>query len=558
MNKDLKQIVFKGECFDNNDPERLGRIRAYDKSEHKREKESGNLKNGNNTIIPWSDNDPFMYKPLLPWFINIVPKGRIIDGNEVLNIGEAVHLLYSNLERKETTNDRYYIGGIFSSPLSVNREPYESAVAFSEEGINNNKRVNPIITDISGNTVDEVTGIYPDVDDIHIGGRGSSDIIIKDGDLILRSGFMDIPKTKKLPKKIDSRGFLQLSKFEYNKITKNGDNISVLKKRDKPIKKILEYNVSNPENTVDRFSGTIEIFHLDIPEIGTANMSIDTYIEPGKKQLQTQIYFNCLSFDKLYLFINDLLKDLKKNSTINNVLNSKDKYISSDVECSDIDLHSSLENNDSVFEEGSTPLYYLPSKQLQDKKNLSEIIGLAQEGLITPGDFESRVRSKEFIEKLMSKISIGEKSESGKGFGLIYGKNENDVPFDVSKEKSVKTKYERYDKSVSLMGANDIYLLSHDSKKPNKSPIDLSGTLDGINETRIIDEIQGKTSSLVRGEELLEFLEIVISFVINHVHGMPGEKPNPTSAGGGITVEKILEEKNRFKEKVLNKNIRIN
>lgn len=558
MNRDLKQIVFKGECFDNNDPEGLGRIRAYDKAEHKKEKESASLKNGNTTIVPWSDNDPFLYKPLLPWFINIIPKGQTIDGDEILNRGEAVHLLYSNLERKENTNDRYYIGGIYSSPLSVNREPYESAISFSEEGINNNKRVNPRITDISGNTIDEVSGIYPSVDDIHLGGRGSADIIIKDGDLILRSGFMNIPKTKKLPKKIDSRGFLQISKFEYNKVTKDGDTISVLKKRDKQIKKILEYNISNPENTFDRFSGTIEIFHLDIPEIGTANMSMDTYIEPGKKQLQTELYFHCLSFDKLHLFINDLLKDLKKNSTINNVLNSKDKYISSDVDCSDIDLHSSLENNDSVFEEGSTPLFYLPSKQLQDKINLSEIISLAQEGLITPEDLESRIRSKEFIERLMSKIKIDEKSESGKGFGLIYDKNTNDVPFDVSKEKSVKTDYERYDKTVSLMGANDIYLLSHDSKKPNKSPIDLSGTLDGINETRIIDEIQGKTSSLVRGEELLEFLEIVISFVINHTHAIPGEKPNPTAVGGGITVDKILEEKNRFKEKVLNKNIRIN
>ena len=59
------------------------------------------------------------------------------------------------------------------------------------------------------------------------------------------------------------------------------------------------------------------------------------------------------------------------------------------------------------------------------------------------------------------------------------------------------------------MGANQIYLLSHDSTIPGKDKIDMSKTVYGIGQNLILDNIEPNTSSMVRGEELLELMELI-------------------------------------------------
>ena len=92
------QNIFFGVCIDNEDPLMLGRVRvepiiqniaAADKTfvgfdENSKTPE----KNG-----PWSDLDPFIYLPLLPYFVNQVPKP-----------GESVMLFYYNTNIKTTKN----------------------------------------------------------------------------------------------------------------------------------------------------------------------------------------------------------------------------------------------------------------------------------------------------------------------------------------------------------------------------------------------------------------------------------------------------------------------
>ena len=58
--------------------------------------------------------------------------------------------------------------------------------------------------------------------------------------------------------------------------------------------------------------------------------------------------------------------------------------------------------------------------------------------------------------------------------------------------------------------------------------IDLSDTLYGINENLVADEIEPKTSSMVRGEELLDLLNLMIRFLTGHVHAYPGLEPVQT------------------------------
>jgi len=108
------------------------------------------------------------------------------------------------------------------------------------------------------------------------------------------------------------------------------------------------------------------------------------------------------------------------------------------------------------------------------------------------------------------------------------------------------------------MGGDELYLLSHNSQKFNSNGrIDLTNTLYGIDENRVADEIEAKTSSLVRGEELLELINLIIRYLVGHVHAYPGLPPVPQSIDG-VKVDDLLQELLNASDKILNKNIRIN
>jgi hypothetical protein len=65
------------------------------------------------------------------------------------------------------------------------------------------------------------------------------------------------------------------------------------------------------------------------------------------------------------------------------------------------------------------------------------------------------------------------------------------------------------------------------------------------------------TNSFVRGEELIKFLNLVIRFLISHVHAFPGLPPVPIATDGTATA-KILSQLQNAGNTILNKNIRIN
>ena len=96
----MSKILFRGIKKSSDDPKRLGRIRARPKNRRFFFIRVFTLEDG---ITPeeWSDRDPLVYKPLLPFFSNVTPKE-----------GEYVHLLYSDPENKQIT-DRFYISGVF-------------------------------------------------------------------------------------------------------------------------------------------------------------------------------------------------------------------------------------------------------------------------------------------------------------------------------------------------------------------------------------------------------------------------------------------------------------
>ena len=72
-----------------------------------------------------------------------------------------------------------------------------------------------------------------------------------------------------------------------------------------------------------------------------------------------------------------------------------------------------------------------------------------------------------------------------------------------------------------------------------------------------MDEILPKTSSLVRGEELMELLNLIVRFLTTHTHAFPGLPPVPITQDGSNVPALLTEMQNAY-TKILNEHIRLN
>jgi len=530
------QIIYKGQCISSDDPMRLGRIRAILKTENQSDREIANENYGKKTYRDWDERDPFVFKPLLPFFINTPPKKD-----------EYVHLFYNNISRKGD-KDKFYIGGVYSSPTTSDYERYDSAVTNFDEG-SRNKPFSNLLNDEGEYFYEDVKGVYSEPGDVTLYGRGTCDIVIKDDTVLLRAGKNKSYKRGQIPRKNEKRAFIQLSKFNQRTVYGDPQKKLIFNFLHQNIKKIVEYNILNPENTNDLFTGNIYIYNIaqkDGLEFTTATINSETDIPNTSKSLQTVITFTQKRMSQVTKLINDTLEGLIKGNISSILANEQPQSpIDADV------LEESGTNNTVTisgpqrFDQGNTfPFYFRPQKNILNKfSGISPTTNLQEQynlGVLFNG-----------VKVVTLDLSPG--------YGLVYDKNKTDsVPFKPNKQNLIPKITKQFDKSVGVMGGDELYLLSHLSQKTDGGGrIDLSNTLYGIDENRFADEIEPKTSSLVRGEELMELINLMMRFLINHVHSYPGLSPVPQSADG-VKVDDLLKEMLNAQEKILNKNIRIN
>jgi hypothetical protein len=515
------QIIYKGQCIDSNDPMRLGRIRAILRTENTQDRELANENSGKQTYVEWGEKDPFVFKPLLPFFINTPPKEN-----------EYVHLFYNNITRKGD-KDKFYIGGVYSSPTTSKFEKYDSAVTNFDEGSRNKPFEDILDESREKYRYSYSEGVYSEPEDVALYGRGSCDIVIKDNTVLLRAGKNKNFERGQIPRKNDERAFIQLSKFDYRTLYGSPSKKFIFSFKHEILKKLVEYTLINPENNSNLFMGEIYIYNLarqDGLSISTADININKVIPESSKSLQTKINFEQKKMSEVIKLINDVLEGVVKGS-IQNVVDEDTVGISI--------------NGPQKFDKGNTfPFYFRPQLNLYNKL-----------GGITPS---SNMQENYNISSLLAGVKI-KTTDLSPGYSLVYDDKKTDtVPFKPVSQELIPKKTERYNKSVGVMGSDEIYLLSHTSKNPpNKERIDLSNTLYGINENMVADIIEPNTSSLVRGEELLELLNLIVRFLVSHVHPWHGTTPVPTSFDG-TKVDDILKELLNAQDKILNKKIRIN
>ena len=174
-------ILFRGVVINNEDPMMLGRIRVKFLNPPM---EMGSyediIKSINNPIWneekdKWTARDPFVFLPLIPYFLYQVPK-----------VDEYVQVLYLNKDYK--FQNQYYIQSNFSTPTATKFEYYQGGNKFT--GIGTQFTAPKPLKNQDGTYTDSEIhkGVFPEPGDNALLGRGSSDVVVKENDILIRSG----------------------------------------------------------------------------------------------------------------------------------------------------------------------------------------------------------------------------------------------------------------------------------------------------------------------------------------------------------------------------------
>jgi hypothetical protein len=234
----------------------LGRVRVAPLNENFNQRENSAKgydpfgspnKNG-----PWSDKDPFIFLPYLPFFINQIPQPK-----------ERVMLFYFD-RRKRSGRNKFYMIAPYSSPLTIGFEDSKSSRTNLDDGYSNSKQSYPTIKDADGKykNPEQNTGLFAEPLDISINGRDSADMILKKNEVLLRAGKHQPFEKGQIPIINNKRAFLQLSNFDKKTTFGPEEEYEKLSQRKEQIKFIIEYYCVTTNSQFDSFTGGVNIYQI--------------------------------------------------------------------------------------------------------------------------------------------------------------------------------------------------------------------------------------------------------------------------------------------------------
>jgi len=521
-------------------------------------------------------------------------------------------VLYVNKDFKY--QNQYYVQNTFSSPTTTGYEYYQGGNKFTGTGTQL-KNPKPLKNQ-DGTYTDKAVhkGVFPEPGDNAILGRGSADVVVKQDTILVRAGKFKgaelIPNVP--PVANQQRGFLQLSRFNQSKIPLPDKIVEEAIETVVQVKYLIEWVITNPENTQDNFTGSVYLYQLK-PDLSTnsVNLTVGTEVKESLKLLVASETFSLLTKTKLINFINNFIKtcnkETKTKSGIQLFSSEQNKFpifyrpnaltysyltpasppkfqynqnYSSAGEkfCFGGICNISLKvidtatgqivatSSDDGPEIDATKTYQSAINQITNK-----LLGLKIEDVILPeytqlsGTIifpptsitnQESIDASNNIRDIFNQIKLYRALKQG-GYGLIYAKNKVGKPMNIKRTTVPQEAYKSIQTTYGAVASDTLYLLSHTSAIPGKGKINFDDTLYGISLDQFIDEILPKTSSLVRGEELLELLNLIVRFLITHTHAYPGLPPVPVTQDGA-TVTDILTEMQNAYTKILNENIRLN
>jgi len=600
-------IFFQVTVLDNQDPMMLGRIRAkllvdnYDDIVR-----AINDPPWNEEKDAWQERDPFVFTPLMPYFMYQVPK-----------VTEMAQVIYLNKDFKY--QNQYYVQNTFSSPTTTGYEYYQGGNKFTGTGtqIKNPKP----LKNQDGTYTDQAVhkGVFPEPEDNALLGRGSADVIVKQDEILIRAGkFKGSVLQPNIPPVANQQsGFLQLSRFNKSKATLPSKIIAETNEITVQVKYLIEWVITNPENMQDNFSVTMYLYQLKADlSTNSKNLTVGSVVNENLKRLVASSTKPSLTKTEVIKFINVFIKQCndgtRTQSGIQLFSSEQEKFpifyrpnaltysyltpasppqlqynpnyssigfkgfspsgtyhvnlIVTDIATSQIVATSIVDGLESAAEE----LYNIAVNQITTnllELNIEEVIlpeysqlstQLTGTTILPPTTITSQqsTDATNNILEIFNQVKLYPAIKQG-GYGLIYTQGRVGKPMEIKTTTVPQEKYSSDSSTYGTLKSDTLYLLSNVSSIPGKGKINFADTLYGISLDQYVDEILPKTSSLVRGEELLELINLIVRFLTTHTHAYPGLPPVPVTQDGS-NVSSILTEMQNAYVKILNANIRLN
>lgn len=249
------KIIFPGTVIDDQDPYMLGRIRASANTDNIQsllegipgaDPQTGDLPEK----IKWTQKDPLVYLPFLPFFFSQIPKP-----------GENIGILYQN-PRVQYSN-QFYFQGPYSSPML---SPFEDSIGSQKNlGVGIQYSAYTQIKNYDGTYKDAALsrGVFPEPGDNALLGRGSADVVVKQNEVLLRAGKTLTYNPTKLPVGYNKRSFIQLSQFTQTKEITGIKKVTKLNQIIQSVKFLIEYTLLNPENQSNVFRAQVFVYQFD-------------------------------------------------------------------------------------------------------------------------------------------------------------------------------------------------------------------------------------------------------------------------------------------------------
>lgn len=527
------QILFPGIVEDDKDPMCLGRIRIRPQTELQDFPTEllnlyGKIDNGKFKFTKWGSDDPYVFLPLLPIHFYNVPKEK-----------EFAFIVYQDKDfRRE---NQFYIPGPISSPMNIRFENFAGAITFLGQGAYN-QVFKPLKNLLNQYNEVKSIGIFPEPGDVAILGRGSTDLVLKENEVLLRAGKTQpnnlSPTT--FPKGNQYRAFVQLSNFTQTIVPSEPKTVETPQESVSYVKKMIVWEITDLANQVNALTGNVSIYSIKgSSKVTTTKFKSDTILD-----LKSGDDFSAPLM--IFQFIAKTQEEV--GQLITSIANSL-----FDGEFNVPGYENSVTSN-TLFrkenEDERIPFVITPSQD-------TYINGIRNQTNVD--DINDSFELNNFL-KISSSINVKQKNAIS-GFLLVSGRSgdgKNPVigpSTKFKKEVITDNKYFASPITYGAMGARKLYFLSHDSEGPN-GKIDLRDTLYGIPQPRFtegLDSIEKLTYPMVRGDKIIELLEKIIQYLTTHVHPFFGMPPVPSPV-----LEDVLKTIADAPNTILNQNIRIN
>lgn len=493
------KIIDIGICVNNKDPRGFGRIRARDLSDTESARS-----NSINKWEQWSSNDPFVYSAFLPTHINIIPQE-----------GMAVKII--RYDNEKDLQNQEYIPGPFTTTFDYSYQNELSQLTETSYGKRTEK--NPAIKSFSGEKKSfddgfiraESVGALPKLNDIGLIGNYGSDIILTEHGVQLRAGklvdkFATNPKFKselsKFPIFSKKQSKISLKKFPQTFKLDNQIIIDqVITRTD--IKHVIEYEL---DNVLEPTELTLYIYRID--------KSFGEKYKTDVFSLNTE-----LDLETSAKLIYEDVQTLESNNK------QQEAYILIRDFISRIDRENLIIIEPTLQDLPAHPFYFRPKSQLREQNGATDFLNNIY--------YNSRKN----------------------GFGLIFSRTTMDVPIiPQKKEIPYLKKVSDVDQTFAAITSDNILHLSTNSSSTEGKSIDF-GSLDKYEYTQedYLMRILPNTFSSVRGEKLIEILELITLILLNHTHGIL--TPPKYFKATTDSLKQLIE---RAKIDMINSSIRIN